>query len=220
MLQVKHLDIKAQNINRIDIESEIYTTFKSFKNEKNIKIADFLNKLNLKEVKNVNYRKIKFNYESLLKLILFQKLKGIRFHTKLTKYLRRNPSEKFKLGFSRTPDRRTIGYFLHCILDAETKEQLDFIATKIEEISEKFGILLDVKTLQPEKPKKQTKSWNKYHLKNKKTKEICKLFKKRFSPFIDLNLNYLYKEYLNKPIHLEELRRVIKKALEEHSKSS
>jgi len=128
-----------QNISNSKIEKEIYNTFEQFKTEKNIKIADFLEKLDLTEIKNKKYRKIKFPYESLFKLILFQKLKGIKFHTKLTKYLNRRPSEKFKLGFTKTPDRRTIGYFIYHILDKETKEIIEFAADEIEQISEKFG---------------------------------------------------------------------------------
>ena len=98
------------------IEPEIYNTFEQLKTKKNIKIADFLNRLDTNSFVKINYRKIKFPYESLFKLILFQKLKGIKYHTKLTKYLNRHPSEKFKLGFTKTPDRRTIGYFLNNIL--------------------------------------------------------------------------------------------------------
>ena len=55
---------------------------------------------------------------------------------------------------------------------SKTKDLLDFITSKTEETSEKFGIILDVKTLEPEKPKKETKERNQYLQKNKKTKEI------------------------------------------------
>ena len=80
-----------RNISRENIELEIYKTFEKFKKTKSVKIADFLNVFDVKLFQTYKYRKIKFPYESLLKLILFQKLKGIKFHTKLTKYLRRNP---------------------------------------------------------------------------------------------------------------------------------
>ncbi len=124
--------------------------------------------------------------------------------------MNRHPSEKFKLGFKKTPDRRTIGYFIHQILDKEAKEILQFTADKIEEISEKFNILLDIKTLQPEKPKKTTKIRNQYLQKKEKTGEICRLVKKRFSPFIDLNLkpNTLYKknQFIDLLIHMAMTR--------------
>jgi putative transposase len=199
-----------QNISITKIEKEIYKTFEHFKDKKNIKIIDFLKSFNAFIFEQKKYRKIKFSYESLVKLVLYQQLKGIKFHTKLTKYLKRNPYERWKLGLSKTPDRTQIGYFVNHILDQETKEIIDFVADKIEEISEKFGILLDVKTLSPEKPKKETMERNQYLLKNKKAKEICRLFKRRFSPFLDLNLNhntvYTKNQFIDLIIHMGQTR--------------
>lgn len=195
-----------RNISNETIEQEIYNAFARIKDQKNIKIADFLKVFDVSSYQTRKYRKITFSYESLLKLILFQKLKGIKFHTKLTKYLNRNPSEKFKLGFTQTPDRTQIGYFTNHILDDETKELIDFTTSKIEEVSEKFGILLDVKIFEPEKPQKETKEQNQHLQRNEKTKEICRLFKKRFAPFINLNLknNTLYKknQFIDLLIHM------------------
>jgi len=197
-------------ISNSNIEKEIYNTFALFKNKKNVSIADFLNRFDATAFKQQNYRKIKFSYESLIKLVLFQKLKGIKFHTKLTKYLRRNPAVKFKLGFEKTPDRTQIGYFVNHILNDETKERLDFTADKIIEVSEKFGILFDVKTLEPEKPKKETKKRNQYYQKRDKAREIARLFKKRFAPFINLNLknNTLYKknQFIDLLTHMGQTR--------------
>jgi len=196
----------SKQISKETIGLEIYKTFETFKEQKNIKIADFLKKFDVTHFQTCKYRKIKFPYESLLKLVIFQKLKGIKFHTKLTKYLRRKPSEKFKLGFTETPDRTQIGYFVNHILDERTNDLIKFIVNKIEEISEKFGILLDINTYQPEKPEKETKERNQYYQKNDKTKEICRLFKKRFAPFINLNLknNTLYKknQFIDLLIHM------------------
>lgn len=177
-----------QDIPKERIESEVYNAFGRFKEVKHVKITDFLRILDTESFGEHKYRKIRFPYEALLKLILFQKLKGIKFHTKLTKYLNKNPSEKYKLGFTKTPDRTTIGYFVNHILDDETKELIDFAVTIIEEITEKFGILIDVETLKPEQPKKETKERNQFYQKNDKTKEICKVFKKRLEPHINLHI--------------------------------
>jgi len=199
-----------QNISKDTIEKEIYNTFEQFKKENNIRIDEFLNKFDVSIFKNQDYRSIEYDYNSFLKLVLFQQLKSIKFHTKLTKYLKRNPSVKWKLGFSKTPDRRTIGYFINNILDDETKELLSYTADKIEEVSEKFGILLDVKTLEPETTSKITKQQSQYLQKKEKTREICRLVKKRFSPFIDLNLNHnaVYKknQFIDLMIHLGQTR--------------
>jgi len=199
-----------QNISKAAIEKEIYKTFALIKNEKQIKIADFLKIFEVSIFRGKKYRKIKFSYESLIKLVLFQQLKSIKFNTKLTKYLRRNPSIRWKLGFSKTPDRTQIGYFFNHILDKSTIELLEFIASKIEEISEKFGILLDVKTLEPERIRKQTKERSQSLQKNKKTKDICRLFKRRFAPFLDLNLNqntiYTKNQFIDLMIHMGQTR--------------
>jgi len=196
----------SKPISREIIELEIYKTFEKFKNQKSVRTADFLKEFNITELCNREYRKIKFPYKSLIKLVLFQKLKGIKFQTQVVKYLKKHPKEKYRLGFSQTLDQTMISYFLNHALDYETKEQIEFIVSKILEISEKFGILFDVKTLEPEPPQKETKERNQRLLKNDKTKEICRLFKKRFAPFINLNLknNTLYKknQFIDLLIHM------------------
>jgi len=195
-----------QNISRKNIELEIYKTFEQFKECKNIKIVDFLKRFNVSLFQQKNYRKIKFSYESLLKLILFKKLKGIKHQTQLVGYLKIHTSELKQLGLNQVPDQTTISYFINYILDQKIKENINYITSKIEEISEKFGIILDIKTLNPEKPTKETRKRNQYLQKNDKTKEICRLFKKRFSPFIDLNLknNTIYKktQFIDLMIHM------------------
>ena len=146
-----------QNISKQSIDLEIYKTFEQYKQEKNIKIVDYLNNFNINLLKNKEYRSIGYSHESLLKLLLFQKLKGIRFQTDLAAYLKRHSSERYKLGFSKTPNQRTVSNFQCRIIDNETKELINYIVRKVEKVSEKFGILLDVKTFEPEKPMKQIK---------------------------------------------------------------
>ena len=96
-----------QNISKPKIEKEIYNTFKQFKKENNIKIVNYLNNFNVNLLKNREYRYIEYSYESLLRFLLFQKLKGIRFQTELVGYLKTHPKEKHGLlgkkqgGFSR-----------------------------------------------------------------------------------------------------------------------
>jgi hypothetical protein len=179
-----------QNISKEKIELEIYNTFEQFKKEKNICIAEFLNKLKITDISNQDYRKIKFDYYSLFRLLIFQKLKKIKYQKQLHQYLKLHPEETLLLGLTEIPDRRTTGYFLHHILDNEKRELLDFILTKIEEVSEKFGILFDIQTLEPKRPKKLTKKRNQDLQRKKNTREVCQLIKKRFSPFIDFKLRH------------------------------
>ena len=129
-----------RNISKKNIELGIYNTFELFKESKNITIVDFLNKLQLSWLNDQTYRKIKYSYKSLYKLIIFKQLKGIKFQTQLEQYLKKHKDELVKLGFDSVPNQRTISHFLNKILDKETKDVIDFIVQKIDEISEKFGI--------------------------------------------------------------------------------
>jgi len=196
----------SKAVSYLNAEKEIYKTFELFSKEKNICIADFMEKLDISIIKHQEYRKIKFSYESLIRFILFQRLKRLKFITQTRQYLKNHKYEAIQLGFKEIPDRRQVGYFLNHILDKETKELLEFIISKTEEISDKFGINLDTITIKPLKPKKQTKTRNQCYQKESKTKEVCQLLKKRFSPFIDFKLNYntIYKQkqFIDLMIHM------------------
>ena len=195
-----------RRISKQTIDMEIYKTFEQFKKQNKVTTAKYLKHLDINFFPKKNYRKIKFEYESLIRLILYKKIKGFRFNTKLTKHLRRNPKDKYQLGFSQTPDRTQIGYFNNHILDEQTQQLLEYTVDKIIEVSEKFNILLDINTLESIKPTKITKERNQRHQKNIKTKDVCKLFKKRLTPFIDLhqhhNVTYSKNELINLLIHL------------------
>jgi putative transposase len=195
-----------RNISKTLIEKEIYKTFELFKKQKNIKIIEFINNFDTTILRTKKYRKIKFSYESLIKLILYQKLKGIKKQTKLIKYLKRNRSELKQLGLNQIPNQRTISYFNNRILDEQTKNYIDFIADKIEYISEKFGIILDIKTLHPEKTRQKQSKSSIEHKKNDKAREISRYIKKRFSPVINLNLHhntkYSKKDFIDLILHM------------------
>jgi putative transposase len=190
----------------IDIEEGIYKAFASFGKEQQIKIADFLNRLNLEELLRKKYRKIRCSYESLLKLILFKELKGIRFQTQLERYLKSKKEERLKLRFKEIPNQRTVSYFVNHILDSETKRLINLIVKKIQEISEKFGIIFDIEPIKVEKAKKKVSKENFNVKKSKKTREVCKFLKRRLSPFVNLNMgiNARYKKnnFLDLLMHL------------------
>jgi hypothetical protein len=185
----------SKHISRETIEQEIYNSFETIKTQKDITIADLLNTLDIATFKSIRYRSIKFPYESLFRLLIFQKLKGLRFQTQLEKYLRMHRPELHKLNMKSVPNQRTISYFQHKILNDEARRLIDFIVGKIEEVSNKFGILLDTNIIQTQEPKKQAERTI-YYNKNQKTKEISTLFKKRFSSVIELNIkrNSIYQK--------------------------
>jgi len=194
------------NISNQSIELEIYNTFELFKNEKSVSVAAYLNKLPLSKFQKRDYRTIKYSYESLFKLLLYKELKGIRFQTQLERHLKLHHEDKENLGMNQVPNQRTISYFIKSILKEEDKQILDFIIKKIEEISNKFGILLDINILKPNQPVKKPAQRTLYHNRQQKTREISKLFKKRFSAILDLNIDknaiYSKNDFINLILHM------------------
>jgi hypothetical protein len=79
-----------QNIPKTTIEKEIYNTFEHFKNENNIKIADFLNKLELGLFKTSYYRINQFYIKFLRSIYIYdlknRELKDFLFKEKFRKF--------------------------------------------------------------------------------------------------------------------------------------
>jgi putative transposase len=170
------------------IQNEIYKTFETYNQTKNITIADYLQKLDLETLFPSTYRSIKYPYHALLRLLIYQQLKGIKFQTQLHRHLKTHIKERNKLGLKKTPDQRTISHFTNHILNNETKQHITIIVKTIDQTSQKFGIFLDTAILKPQKPKKRRKQRSIFDQKIKKNKELSRLFKKRFISIIDLNL--------------------------------
>jgi len=57
-------------ISKENIELEIYNTFELFKQDKNIRIADCLNKFDVNLFKNKRYRSIDYTYEALIRVFV------------------------------------------------------------------------------------------------------------------------------------------------------
>jgi hypothetical protein len=185
----------STRISKDSIEEEIYNAFERFNDERR-RIAFFLKELDVTPLIIKNYRTIKFSQETLLKAVLFQRIKGIKFYTKLTKYLRRNPAEKYALGFSETPNRTQIGYFINHILDQETNEAITFAVAKINEIAEKYSLYFDHLALKPPKPPKETKESDHRFLREVKTGDVTRIMRRRIIPFMDIKQrpNAIYKK--------------------------
>jgi putative transposase len=200
----------AKRISKNAIHMEIYKTFEKLKPEKQTNTAYYLKQLNLEQLLPAHYRPIKYPYHTLIRLLLFQHLKGIRFTTQLITYLKHHPKERYQLGLPKTPDQRTISHFTTNILTAETKELITYIAHTIEEVSNKFGVLYDIKLPEPQKISKPPKDKTIYNLKKQKTYEITTLFKKRFCSILNLNLHhnttYDQHEFINLLIHMCKTR--------------
>ena len=162
---------------------------------KNKKIAEILNKLEISEFLNISYRSIDFKSESLCKCILFMELKGLNQYN-LEIYLKTHKNERKKLGLKRTPDQTMISYFIRNKIDEESKNIIQLAVKKIEELSGKKGIILDRIHLRKSRVKKHSLKGNQYHKKNMMTRQVSKMFKRRILPFINFRIkqNCVYNE--------------------------
>ena len=113
-------------ISKSQIEKEIYKTFELFKNKQEITIAKYLSKLDLEKTIPTKYRAIKYQYHTLIKLLIFKQLKGIKFQKQLEQYLKKHREERYKLGLKNVPNQRTISHFTNNILTDELKKLINF----------------------------------------------------------------------------------------------
>lgn len=106
------------------------------------------------------------------------------------------------------PNRRTINHFTNNILTEEIKEIIDFIVKKIEETSGKFSFLIDLNIIEPEKPKKKFSERAYFYKKNQKTREVSRMFKRRFSSVLNLNIGcnakYTKNDFIDLLLHMME----------------
>lgn len=170
-------------------------------NKKYPKIADIIHYLNIEKiVENIlkkKYRGIFYSYTSLIKLILFMDLKGIKYQSELERYLKKHKRERKKLGLKSVPDQTMISKFKNHYLTDETKEILSYIRDKIIQIANDFDIDLDNKQ---QKKKKIHQSAKQYYL-DRETRKAIKLLKELLieSKLIKIRHNSVYnlKEYIN-----------------------
>lgn len=155
-------------------------------NKKKI-IAEILSKLNVKPFLDIYYRSIDFTSASLCKCILFMELKGLN-QQNLEIYLKTHKNERKKLGLKRSPDQTTISHFNGKILDQESRNKIEIIVKRIEEIAGKRDIILDRPKIKKKEKKRSKKKGNLNYQQFRLSKEITKLFKKRILPFINLNI--------------------------------
>jgi putative transposase len=187
-----------------DIEKRIYKILSSLENKELIKISEFLKYIPIKKPFDPRFT---YPKEAMTKSLILMKLKGIKFQTKLSKYLSENEEDALNLGFYRdinnkilVPDQRSFSYFINHTLTNEEKELIDFIVNKTEEIAQKFGIIFDVETLKPESKEKTTKR-TLHNRKEKKLRELCRFIRKNIYPHIGFYIrhNAIYKkeDFLN-----------------------
>src|SRR3989344_3286166 len=166
---------------------ELNKTFESV-SEKWVKTSSILKRLNLKLVEQ---RQSTFSPESLIKLYIYRRIKGIHYYEKLVKHLEQNQADAFDLGFSRNndnklefPTKRAFNKFFQNKIDDNLKLQLDNLSKEILRIATQKGIVLDLelvnKAIKNKKDKKREK--------RKAIHEATKLVKKLVYPQINTKI--------------------------------
>jgi len=175
------------------LEKEIYKAFDICKS-KDVRLSDILGGLDFSFSFNP---KFEFSATSMIKSLIFMRLKGIISQTKLTVYLKTHDKDAINLGFFKDennkikiPDQRTFSYFINNHLDEEKKQIIEFVANKIEKIADKFNIVLDIKVLDKKEDNKKTEECKKtfYNHKSQKLNELCRLIRKKVYPKINLDI--------------------------------
>lgn len=75
---------------------------------------------------------------------------------------------------------------------------VEFVENKVNELSEKFAIVLDRETIRPQKKKETDSDRTKRHRRKKKSKEVCKYVRDKIYPNIDFSLNHNSKYHKNR----------------------
>lgn len=193
------------------LEKNIYKILQGLNSQDTIKISGFLEKLPMnKIIEEKSY--IKYSNISMIKALIFMKLKGIKFQAKLVNYLKSNEIDALNLGFCRDidnkimiPNQRTFSYFANHIMDEKAKGIIDFVVEKTESAAEKFGIIFDVEALKIKKMEECTEKTF-YNRKMEKCNKFCRLIRKKIYPHIKLDLhhNAIYKKsnYLDALVYI------------------
>ena len=135
------------------LKKEIFRRLSISEKGKTVKISELLNSLDV----SLLCRKRKherFPAPSMMKLVLFMKLKGIRFQTKLIRHLEKNKEDATNLGFDELPNQRTISHFMNHEISKAEWVYISSLIHHIEKYAEKFGVSLDVNIAKTQPKKK------------------------------------------------------------------
>ncbi len=202
--------MKNKRPTRDKLEKGIYKAFARLKSQ-DINISDTLNGIDISSPFNPRFE---FSTASMVKSLIFMKLKGIRSQAKLSAYLKSHEREALDLGFFRdgknkikTPSQQTINHFIKRHMDKEKWRIVEFVTSIIEKIAEKFNIVLDTELFDKKiniKDKGCDKTF--YNHENQKLNELCRLIRKKMYPKINLDIrsNSIFKknDFLDFLVHI------------------
>tara|TARA_Y100000310_G_C20632994_1_gene789637 strand:- start:233 stop:1795 length:1563 start_codon:yes stop_codon:yes gene_type:complete len=193
------------------LDRELNNVFGSLDQRNWVKVSYILSRLNLDWIiKRIERKEKVFTTESLLKLYLYQRIKGITRFPELLKNLRENPKDAFYLGFDKDenenlilPQKRTFNEFLHDKVSKEIEEELQLIAHDILKIAIRNKVVLDLKLIEKTINREQKKKEQ-----NRALKEATKLVKKLVYPQIDLKIKengkFTTKDLLDVLVHIAQ----------------
>jgi len=152
-----------------------------------------------------SHRFVKFPEKAMANAMLFMQAKNIRFQSELARYLRKHREDATNLGFlSKTPNQRTFSYYMNHAFDGETRAAVDFLAKSIAEISDKYGIVMDIEHLKSSAPKKKRCKKTIFNITKERCREVCRVARRKIFPCMkmDIRHNSVYKDSKYKSILL------------------
>ncbi|MBI4154730.1 hypothetical protein HY498_01450 [Candidatus Woesearchaeota archaeon] len=187
------------------IENELKNLFDSL-NRKWVKVSFILSKLEL-PIK-IEQRKSIFTPESLIKLHLWKRIKGINFHNKALMILNQNQEDALNLGFYKDaenrlqlPTKQAFNKFLKNKIGKENLSLLEPIVALILKTATHQGVLLDLEIVEKVINKKNNAKEEKRAL-----KEAVRLIKKLIYPQVEIKIKengkFTIKDLLNVLVHV------------------
>lgn len=154
-------------------------------------------------------RRFEYDFSALVKAVILKNVLGIKSNRKLAVYLRGHPVESEACGFYRdvnndikTPDRRTIDYFVNRHLDEDLRRLIYTTCKKIKKQLDTFELARE--PCRPEKPKAITPT-NFQYQKEQKLRELAVQVKQLISPHVRIrtkaNVKYTKNDILDVLIH-------------------
>lgn len=136
-----------------------------------------------------------FSKDAMLKAYLLLKLKKIKSYHALINYLRNRPKEALLLGFEkgsdgsvRLPTHQNISHFIKS-LNKEDFELIDFVIKTINELSDKFSIVLDTELITRKLGKDASEKTISTH-KSVKSEELVSFVKSRLKKKLKFKLRH------------------------------
>ena len=187
-----------------NIENQLKKLFVNLNSEKWVKVSSILSRLDISFISNeIEQRVSNYSVDSMLKLYLHKRVKGIRSYPKLSQDLEKNDNLQ-NLGFNNLPTKQNFNHFIKTKLNQSILNDLHLIAETILSTATKEGYVLDLDIVE----KKVRDYKNKAREERKVVNESSKLIKKLIYPKIKLdigkNSRFTTKDLLDILVHVSQ----------------